>query len=400
MNDTLKSQHKVVILGLYYTGYAVIREFSKMNIPVYVFDEKLIWPERVTRLANKITISSEEDLLKKLIDFSKKEKNTPVMYLASDQYVSFFKENRKILENYYFIDFPESDVVDILLEKGRFAEFAAEHNYCIPPTVTIRSFEDYQRYSGDIIFPCVLKPFWRTSAWLNAKLKKVYVFDSKSELDKSIDYLINIENKLIIQQYIPGGEREVYFHLMYYNSQSQCIGEFTGRKLRQWPVGTGQTSCAEAAPWASEVREQSRRLFDQLNYKGFGSVEFKRHPVEDKYYIMEPTVGRQNAQSFIGAINGTPMSLIAYSELSGICLPGISRQVRKTFWIDDQYDLFSIAVSSFKGCLNIRDVFRSYCGTKKFRLFNLKDIRVVLYCWTVVLFNKLFTKLFRMIFSK
>jgi hypothetical protein len=129
-----------------------------------------------------------------------------------------------------------------------------------------------------------------------------------------------------------------------------------------------------------------------LKYKGFGSVEFKRHPHENRFYIMEPTVGRQNAQSFLAAINETPMSLVGYSALTGNSLLPASGPAKRTFWIDDQYDLFSIAVSALKGCLNIKDVFRSYIGKKVFRLCNKKDLQVSLYCWTVVLFSKLFAK--------
>jgi len=135
------------------------------------------------------------------------------------------------------------------------------------------------------------------------------------------------------------------------------------------------------------------RLFNQLKYKGFGSVEFKMHPYENKLYIMEPTVGRQDAQSFIAAINGVKLSVIAYSELTGISFPERPPSKEKIIWVDDQYDLFSILVSAFRGRLNIKDVFRSYFGKKKFRLFNLEDMRVSFYCWTIVLFDKLFRKI-------
>lgn len=384
---------KAVILGLYYTGYGIIRELSEYNIPIYVFDEDRRWPEKVTRLAKCFTFNSEQELLQKLTDFSNHERKKPVMYLASDLYVEFFRKHRTILEDYYLIDFPGSNVVDILLKKGCFARFAAENGYSTPKTFIINSHNDYDRYSPNITFPCVLKPFWRSKAWLNANLRKVYIFNSKSKLEKGLQYIIPVENNLIIQQYIPGDDREIYFHLMYYNSESKCVGEFTGRKLRQWPVGVGQTACAEPAPWATEVREDSIRLFNQLKYKGFGSVEFKKHSYENKFYIMEPTVGRQNAQSFIAAINGTRLSLIAYSQLTGVTVPAAASGKKKIFWIDDQYDLFSIAVLTLRGCLNIKDLFRSYLGKKKFRLFNLKDLRVGFYCWTVVLLNKLFQKI-------
>jgi len=391
--NTDKELHKVVIVGLYYTGYGIIRELSEYNIPIYVFDEHRRWPERVTRLAKNFTFDDEKELLHKLIDFAQKEPKKPVMYLAADPYVEFFRRHRLALEDHYLIDFPESHIVETLFKKDCFARFATENGYNVPKTFTLNCLEDYDRYSAEIPLPCVLKPFWRSKAWRNAKLRKVYVFNSKSEIEKALRHIIQIEKRLIIQQYIPGSDREIYFHLMYYNSKSECIGQFTGRKLRQWPVGAGQTACAEPAPWATEVQQESIRLFNQLKYKGFGSVEYKRHPYENKFYIMEPTVGRPNAQSFLAAINGVRMSLIAYSALTQNSFPAATSVKNRVFWIDDQYDPFSIMVSAFRGCLNIKDVFRTYLGKKKFRLLNLKDLSVIFYCWTIVLLDKLFRKL-------
>ena len=115
-----KSIHlpKAVVLGLYYTGYGVIRELSAHNIPMYAIDEELKWPERVTRLAKRVMVHGEQDLLNILVQLSESEPLKPVLYLTSDTYVEYYLRYRDVLENCFRIHFPESDVADLLLKKG------------------------------------------------------------------------------------------------------------------------------------------------------------------------------------------------------------------------------------------------------------------------------------------
>lgn len=384
MNPAIKNTkqmcHKAVVLGLFYTGYGIVRELSAHNVPVTVFDTAIDRPEKATRLAEYVTVKTKDELLQKMIDFAAGEESKPVLYLASDDYVQFYKKNRSILQDYYLIDFPDDDTVDVFLEKGLFSIFAERYGYSTPQSLIIRSLEEYRGHYEKISFPCVLKPFWRKEGWLKARFPKVFLFKSREDMESKLREILNVETNLIIQEFIPGGDREVYFHLMYYNAKSECVGDFTGRKLRQWPVGTGQTTCAEPAPWVEVVGKESRRIFDQVKYKGFGSVEFRRHPDEEKFYITEPTVGRQNLQSFVAAINGKSLTMMAYSELTGISFGRDATPERRVFWIDDQYDVFSVLSSSIRGCLNVKDLWRSYFGRKAFRLFNREDPGVGLSC--------------------
>ena len=382
--------NKIVILGLYYTGYGIIRELRQHNIPIYIFDKIVKWPESVTKLATIINHETEEELLNQLIDFSQKQENKPVMYLASDYYVDFYKRNKQTLEKKYLIDFPENDIVENFLDKGLFSTFARENGFVIPQTVIVNSYSDYEQQSSQLIYPCIVKPFWRTDNWLKAGLKKVYLFNSKKECDEGINQIMQFETSLIIQEFIPGGDDEVYFHLMYYNNKPQCIGELTGRKLRQWPVGLGQAACAEPAPDEIEVKNKSRELFNFVKYRGFGSVEYRRNPLNGKFYITEPTVGRQDSQSLLAPANGV---YLAYTEQTGIALKVPVKPGKKVYRIDDQYDVFSIISSIPKGQFKLKHIVKSYFGKKIFRLCNIKDPGVAIYCWTIVILDKIFSKL-------
>ena len=57
---------------------------------------------------------------------------------------------------------------------------------------------------------------------------------------------------------------------------------------------------------------------DNLEYRGLGSMEYKRDPRDNKYYMIEPTVGRADLQSGIADINGLNIPLIAYFDILGL----------------------------------------------------------------------------------
>jgi len=391
-----KNLNTAVVLGLYYTGYGIIRELSEFGIDVYAFDRLKKWPESATCLAKKTFVDNDAELLDKLVEFAGSQALKPVMYLASDYYVNFYETHRDVLEKYYLIHFPSSQTSRILLNKGDFANFAKDNNYSIPKTFIINSMDDYDDIADNLVFPCVLKPYWRKENWTNAGFKKVYACDTPSQLKDLLEEIIPVESNLIVQENIMGRDRNVYFYLMYFDENSQCISDFEGRKLRQWPVNYGQTACAVPVKLPNHVKGECIRLFNQLKYKGFGSVEYKRHRRTGHFYIMEPTVGRQNAQSSIASANGIKMSVVAYSCLTGHSLDIQKASLKPVIWIDDQYDVFSIICSLFKRQLHYSDVLKSYFSKKYFRLWNKKDRRVAVYCWTIALYDKVLNRVERL----
>jgi len=368
------SRPAAVILGLADTGYGVVRSLAGHGIPIIAYESKQERPEARTRLAEVRSFADEDELLASLVELGANSAAVPVLYPTSDAMVSFFSRNRDALTPHFRIDYPSTETVDLLLEKGRFPAFADEHGFSIPATFSIQSMQDLAAVRDGAPFPAILKPFYRKKNWHAARYPKVFRFETLEALEARIEEILAVESELVLQEWIPGGDSAVHFCLTYFDSESQSLAQFTGHKLRQWPVGTGSTSCAEPID-AAYVTDETLRLFRTVGYRGFGSVEFKRHSENGRYYITEPTVGRSNHQSFVATINGVNLQLTAYASLTGERFEMPQRKQHPVAWIDDQFDPLSVLVSLVRGKLEWSALFRSYLGRRKFRFFNFDDMR-------------------------
>ena len=331
-----------VILGVVDTGYGIIRSLAQARIPIIGIEHavNITKPEVKTRLCSKIySFQSEERLIQILVNIAKNEHGKPVLFLSSDWFVKFCQKYLDVLKNLYLIDFPCSEVVELLLEKDSFSIYATEQGFLIPQTHIVKSKSDLLQIVDVIKFPCVIKPVWRKAEWVAAKFDKVFYVTGREEIIKIYDRILPIENQLVIQNWIPGSDRDIYFTLVYFDSSSKCLAFFSGRKIRQWPPNEGSTSSAE--PIIDPVLANNTiEIFERLRFSGFGSMEYKKSAFDGKYYIMEPTVGRPDHQSFIATANGVNMPLIAYFSLIGekyIATGNLMEEPR--LWVDEQYEL-------------------------------------------------------------
>ena len=245
-----------VVLDLGYGGYGVVRSLVRYGIPVIGFCNQRRMPEYRTKLCDeKVYFNGESDLKDKLRQTVSGLTHKPVLYVTTDSYVNFIIENRQFIDENFLIHLPSNEVLKLLLDKTAFTEYARQHNILIPRTHNLFNQEDLVQIAETLSFPVILKPFVRTSAWREAKLSKAYYLDTKDELKKLYGRINSIESRLMVQEWIPGGDSNVYYCLVYFSDQSDCQASFTGYKLRQWPVGTG-TACSTAPvedPFVTEM---------------------------------------------------------------------------------------------------------------------------------------------------
>ena len=302
-----------VVLHIAYTGYGVVRSLASAGIPIVAFQKDLKPPEARSGLCRRIvTFADEDDLLARLVSLAGECGEKPVLFITSDVDVEFFIRHRDILEDLFLIHYPATETVDLLLRKDAFLDYASRRGLPMPRSWKIGSMDDLQEHIRSMDFPVIVKPFNKTKAWLAARLAKAYLIESREEL-VSLYRKILRGARLLVHGCLALTERGIM--PAYFDQDSRCLASFTGAKIRQWPVGTGST--ASTRPVDNElIRVVTIALFSALGYQGFGSVEYKRHEKTGKYYIMEPTVGRPNQQSYVATANGINMPLIAYNALT------------------------------------------------------------------------------------
>jgi predicted ATP-grasp superfamily ATP-dependent carboligase len=369
-----------VVLQIAYSGYGIVRSLAPFGIPILAFQKDLSVPEAKSGLCQAIeTFQNDEELLSKLISFSEQQAQKPVLYITSDDCIELFVANREKLEKNFLIHYPDSKVIELLLSKQKFTRYAIRNNLKIPKSFIINNTDELNHHIDQMIFPSIVKPDLKRQAWVNAKLKKAYLINNKTELVALYNKIKGIEPHIIVQEMIPGPDSNIEFCLTYFDEMSNCLCSFTGAKIRQWAVGTGSTASAKMTA-NQDIAAQTLELFNKLQYRGFGSVEYKKHSVTGEYYIMEPTVGRPDQQSYISTANGINMAVIAYMSLTGLQLPYKKRLVHPpVVYIDEWADFASTLAHMKKKELTFKQYLRSIAGKKSFRYFNKHDIKVFLF---------------------
>lgn len=362
-----------VVLDIGFSGYGVIRSLSGYNIPIVAFKTKTFNFEAGTRLCNKIFAFNDiHHLYDMLMSYAQTQSQKPVLYLTSDKYVYFISENITEISKSYQIDFPDKDTINILMNKLNFTQFAIKNNLKIPKTTDLSEITKIQIFKNKLDFPLVLKPWLRTDKWNKNIKEKGFLLNDYNKLEEVFEKIKKIEKNILIQEYIPGGDDHIYYCLTYYDQQSNCISAFTGRKIRQWPIKTGSTATTIACD-NDTIKKETMKIFDLLNYKGFGSFEYKKHAITGEYYIMEPTVGRLNQQEYVATLNGNNLPLIAYNSLTKAGLDPILPTKKPVIYIDEISELRSAFKYLKEGNLSIKEWLKSLKGYKAYRYCNLND---------------------------
>ena len=124
-----------VVLDLGFGGYGVVRSLSRYGIPVIGFCNEKKMPEFRTKLCDqKIYFKGESDLREKLEQTVSGLASKPVLYVTTDSYVNFVIENREFIDENFLIHLPTNDVLNLLLDKTAFTEYANQHDILIPRT--------------------------------------------------------------------------------------------------------------------------------------------------------------------------------------------------------------------------------------------------------------------------
>ena len=378
-NERLPS---VVILDINFAGYGVIRSLNGLGIKLIgFFDTRVPTPEAHSRLLNEvISFSSERELLILLKQF-KKCHEPPVLFLNSDFYIELLSRNFQSIEGIFNICMPTIQVLDTCLNKVKFSEFAKENKLTIPNyrTLQFKDREIANQYIEGLNFPLVIKPFLRDDEWNESGYPKAFIGSDENEAIELIKKAFEKTKSIIVQEFIPGDDSEIYFCLVYYNGKNQCIASFCGKKLTQWPVGIGSTASATSAD-INELEIETKKIFDMLKIVGFASMEYKRNQTNGKYYIIEPTIGRLNLQEFIATVHGINIPLIAYNSLTGKTIQGKLNLYNKRIVYIDEWAYLKSVIKQKKGIKKYLSELKNVIGLRiVYRYFNLNDPLVFLY---------------------
>jgi D-aspartate ligase len=300
----------------------------------------------------------ERGLLEALLKLSTRHPQQ-VLIPARDDDIDIVSRHRELLSEHYRFVLPDHHIVQLLADKSVFAPWAQENGFPVPRTQVVSSPEELAAALDDLTFPVVLKPSVRDLTWLGAGGRKEhYRLDSRAAVASMPFRPFDIADRYVVQEWIEGDDSDVHFCLVYRDRSGRELAHQTGRKLVQWPIGTGNTAVCTTTEEPS-LHRLTERLFDRAGLVGLGSVEVKRDRRDGKYYITEPTVGKPDLQSNLATAAGTNLAVIAYHDARGVSAAVENSRLRNAIWLNERDLLSALIVSARRRQLNLLEIGRA-----------------------------------------
>jgi D-aspartate ligase len=318
-----------VVLGAYINGYSIIQELFENKVEnIYVLDIK----KDISFYSNKIKGSfihdhTPDSILKILKDL-KSDYELVILYPNQDKYLDLLVEIHDSITDFCFIAFNPNNVVEYQ-DKSIQYNFCDQHEIPYPKTITFEKEEDLILLK-DFLFPVLIKPTKRDNQ--KTDIFRTLTVNDNNELNNKKQYLLNFINngyKFIVSEIIPGDGSNVFAYIGYRSRNGEILGEWTGKKLSQFPDDFGVfSSASNQAP--EIVKEQGRKLLQVMDLWGVNEPEFKFDFRDQKYKLMEINL-RPMMWHRTGAISGVPVNYIQYLDAINYDIPNFTQIKSKIY---------------------------------------------------------------------
>jgi D-aspartate ligase len=321
--ESLRSDVPVVLIEGTLNNLGVVRSLSTAQMPIYVVATSRNCAAGWSRFCNFVQTPSLKSpaLIDTLVALRRRLGTRAVLFAGGDQSVDTVSTHRNELEPLYRMNLPATEMVSALIDKTLFQNLAEREGFPVPRAVTISATSELQLLQS-LIPPLVIKPGDKTLA-INGIVERAVRAETLQEAETVVTRMLGGAPTVIVQEWIDGADSDIYFTLFSCDRQSNVIAMFTGRKLVCTPPRVGNTAICVAAPEAAgELQALALEFISRVEYRGLGSLEFKRNNRTGRFLIVEPTVGRTDWQEEIATLCGVNIPLLTYQAELGqpICI--------------------------------------------------------------------------------
>ena len=179
-------------------------------------------------------------------------------------------------------------------------------------------------------------------------------------------------HNLMLQEYIPGGDDTVWMFNGYFNTDSDCLVAFTGKKLRQHAVHVGATSLGICLP-NQAIAELTTSFMKRVGYCGILDIGYRYDARDGVYKLLDPNPRIGCTFRLFVAQNGMDVARCLYLDLTGQPVPAaVPRWGRK--WIVEDWDVESCLDYRREGSLTLRQWAASLRGIEEWAWFAADDL--------------------------
>jgi predicted ATP-grasp superfamily ATP-dependent carboligase len=282
-----------------------------------------------TRLPRDDFSQNTDALLVALLRLGKAQNQRPILFYEEDAQLLFISRNRGRLSEAFRFVIADAPLVEDLLDKARFQTLAERHGLPVPRTWHFHPVAA-EPDDLDLIFPVIIKPLTRLERWNDSfGLRKALDVKDADALHALWPQLLDAGVDLIAQELIPGAETQIESYHCYVDQRGGIAAEFTGQKIRTYPLAYGHTT-ALAITEAADVQQLGRGIIEKLGLTGVAKLDFKRDP-SGKLHLLEINP-RFTLWHHAAAVAGLNIPALVYADLTGTPRPPMARAKAGVRW--------------------------------------------------------------------
>jgi D-aspartate ligase len=332
----------VVLVSIQHGGVGIIRSLGRLGIPVYGVHQDPREPAAHSRFLRGMfcwdfSTASAVNSVAFLQDVAKKIGRRPILIATSDATAVFLAENANALAENYILSTPSAEVVRTFASKTETSNLCRKLHIPTAETISPQSREDVANFAHTKRFPIIVKGENGEFLQKGGRVR-VAIVATEPELLEIYDRNAGV-GRIILQEYIPGGDDAIWMFNGYFNDQSECLFRATGRKLRQFPAHRGRT-CLGVCAANEAVQTQTIELMRAVGYCGPLDVGYRFDARDGQYKLLDvnPRIGT-TFRLFV-AENELDVVRALYLDLTKQTVPPAQvREGRK--WIMESNDLVS-----------------------------------------------------------
>jgi D-aspartate ligase len=309
----------VVILGVGLSALGTARSLGRAGLKPYLVAPRGDLATR-TRWVKGRVLHFDETADPVALDSDLKERGLGrvVLVPCTDEWLEVVSALAASAPESYLASVADRDVVEMLVDKLRFAEQVARLDVAHPETVPATSEADLQ---GHDLAGWFLKPR-KSQLFARRYHRKAFTLESPEAALEAYRTLESAGLEGVLQEYVPGDSSEHYFIDGFVDRSSRVRALFARRRVRMFPLDYGNSTLTTSVA-LSEVQQAAdelSRFLTGIQYRGVFSAEFKRDARDGILRILEVNA---RAWWYVGfaADCGVDVSLMAYRDALGEDVP-------------------------------------------------------------------------------
>jgi D-aspartate ligase len=279
----------------------------------------------------------QDQLLAALLNFGRSQHETPILYPQTDAALLLASRHRDELRGAFRFMLADADLVEQLVDKGRFEALARRTGLPVPTAERLRPQLRESPAVPGLAFPLIVKPVVRDEAWTSAgEDAKAIRVGGPDEWERLWARLADGHSEFVVQELVPGPETAIESYHAYIDETGATAGEFTGRKIRTSPPRYGYSTAVEVVD-LPDVARLGREVLDRVGMRGVAKADFKRDE-RGRLHLLEINP-RFTLWQHPAAIAGVNLPALVHADLTGRPRPPGRRATRRVAWCVPLWDL-------------------------------------------------------------